>query len=85
MRFGGKPNIETENHKGIVKLHTTRHSLATMLADKGVQPRTLQKIMRHASIETTMRYYTHLMLGSEATAINKLRGLEQKDTKEKSA
>lgn len=76
--------IKTENYRGRIKFHTTRHTLATFLADKGVQPRVLQKIMRHADISTTMRYYTHLMSGSESAAIGKLQGIE-KDTKEKSA
>ncbi|NQT03358.1 MAG: site-specific integrase [Planctomycetes bacterium] len=77
--------IETENYKGKIQFHSIRHTLATMLADKGVQPRTLQKILRHASITTSYRYYTHIMLGSEAAAIDKLRGLEQGDVKEQSA
>ena len=38
-------------------LHTLRHSTATLLALKGVQLNTIQHILGHARLETTIRYY----------------------------
>ena len=77
--------IETTNWKGIIKFHSLRHSLASHLANEGVPPHVVQKIMRHADISTTMRYYTHLLRGAEDNAIDKLRGVGEKHTKQKLA
>lgn len=37
-------------------LHRLRHTFAQDMADNGVHPRTIQELMRHASLATTMRY-----------------------------
>lgn len=80
-----KAGIETANHKGKVKFHSLRHSLATHLVSKGVPPNVVQKIMRHSDIKTTMKYYTHLLRGAEDNAIDKLRGFGEKDVKQQTA
>jgi len=77
--------IETTNWKGTIKFHSIRHSLATHLANQGVPPHVLQKIMRHSQISTTMRYYVHLLRGAEDKAIDKLRGFGEKHAKKQSA
>lgn len=77
--------IETTNWKGTLKFHSLRHSLASHLANEGVPPHIVKKIMRHADISTTMRYYTHLLRGAEDDAISKLRGFGERRRKEKSA
>lgn len=77
--------IELENWQGKIKFHSLRHSLATHLASKSVPMATVQKIMRHASIETTAKYYTHQLRGAEDNAINLLKGFGEKRTKEKTA
>ena len=77
--------IETNNYKGKIKFHSLRHSLASHLANMNVPPHVVQKILRHADIKTTMKYYTHLLRGAEDEAINKLRGFGNRPEKEQTA
>ncbi len=77
--------IETTNWKGTIKFHSLRHSLASHLAGMNVPPHVVQKIMRHSNIETTMKYYTHLLRGAEDKAIAMLEGFGDAKKKEKTA
>lgn len=36
-----------------------RHNFATMMAEAGFAPKYLMEIMKHSSIEVTMKYYVH--------------------------
>jgi len=77
--------IEASNDSGTIKFHSLRHSLASHLANKGVPPHVVKKILRHANISTTMRYYTHLLRGAEDEAISKLVGFGEKRAKQQTA
>ena len=41
-------------------MHSLRHTFATRCIEKGVQPKTLQKILGHSSIQVTMDLYVHV-------------------------
>ena len=43
-----------------------------MLARHNTPPQKAHKLMRHAKMETTMKYYTHLLHGDLAEALDKL-------------
>jgi len=39
--------------------HTCRHSLATFLVSKDFDPKTVQSLLRHADVKTTLQLYAH--------------------------
>ena len=53
----------------VVDFHSLRGSFATRLAQAGVKPLHLKRLMRHASIRTTDRHYTDLQLADLAGAV----------------
>ncbi len=55
----------------VTKLHTLRHTFAAHLAMKSVDLPTIQKLMGHADIQTTM-IYVHLQKDHLAGAVDKL-------------
>ena len=42
------------------KFHYLRHTHATILAAKGVNPRYVMERLGHSKIDTTLKYYTHV-------------------------
>ena len=40
--------------------HALRHTFASIMYEAGVDAKTTQKLMGHASIKTTLEIYTHL-------------------------
>lgn len=56
----------------LTKVHTFRHTFASHLVMRGVDLPTVQKLMGHADIQTTM-IYAHLAPGHLAGAVDKLK------------
>ena len=56
-----------------VDFHSFRMTLGTWLQREGVQPSLVQKIMRHASFDTTEKYYTDLRIHDLEQAVSQLR------------
>ena len=50
-----------ENNLGDYPLHSYRHTFATMLLEKGVNPKVVQKLLGHRDIETTLGTYSHVL------------------------
>ena len=46
------------------------HYLQTRLFEKGVPPKTVQTLLGHADIDTTMNIYTHVMKDQKVQAVN---------------
>ena len=50
-------------------MHALRHTYATRAIESGMQPKVLQKLLGHASIQTTMDRYVHVTDDSMAKAV----------------
>ena len=55
-----------------MRFHDLRHSAATILLSKGVQPKVVQELLGHSNISMTMDVYGHVMPSMQQDAIQKL-------------
>jgi hypothetical protein len=68
------------NHDGkFIDFHSLRHTCGAWMAAAGVNPKTVQTVMRHSSITLTMDTYGHLFPGDEASAVNRMEGVFNQD------
>lgn len=58
-------------------LHELRHTFLTNLAQAGVHPAVMQKLAGHASINTTMKIYTHVNNDDMVEAVQNVAKLRQ--------
>ena len=58
-----------------IKFHALRHTYATRLFEAGIPPKTVQHLMGHSDIETTMNIYTHVMKEHKLEAIEKINNI----------
>lgn len=57
-----------------ISMHTLRHTFATRCIEGGMKPKTLQKLLGHSNIETTLNLYVHL---TEDEKIKEMQDIEQ--------
>lgn len=50
-------DLKIEKHQ----FHSLRHSYATRLFERDVQPKSIQNLLGHSKIETTLNIYTHVL------------------------
>ena len=55
-------------------MHVLRHTYATRAIERGMQPKILQQLLGHASIQTTMDRYVHVTDDSLTQAIRQFEG-----------
>ncbi|WP_282804466.1 tyrosine-type recombinase/integrase [Clostridium tetani] len=58
-----------------IKFHSLRHTYATRLFEADVPIKTVQALMGHSDITTTMNIYTHVMPEQKNKAVEKIDGL----------
>lgn len=56
----------------VVTAHTLRHTFCTNLANAGMNPKSLQYIMGHASIAMTLDYYAHVTCESAVAEMQRI-------------
>ena len=57
---------------GEISHHKLRHSFASELLRQGTNPRTVQELMRHSSINTLFDHYAHVLRSDLAEAVEKI-------------
>ena len=55
-----------------ISMHILRHTFATRCIEAGMQPKTLQEILGHASIEMTMDIYVHVMKSTKLKEMSEI-------------
>lgn len=55
-----------------ITVHTLRHTFATMLAQAGENPKTLQLLLGHSNVRTTLNTYVHAGIEDKRKAVERL-------------
>lgn len=63
--------------------HTFRHTFCTRMAEAGMNPKALQYIMGHASIQMTLDYYAHASCESAKSEMERMEAVRSAKTTEK--
>jgi len=56
-----------------VHFHCLRHTFATRALEEGIPAKTVSEILGHASVNTTLDLYSHVLLDTKRKAIEKMR------------
>lgn len=75
-----KPNrrlssVLKSNDIELITFHGLRHTYCTRLFEAGVPPKTVQSLVGHSDIETTMNIYTHVMKETKIEAVDKINSI----------
>jgi integrase len=55
-----------------VRIHDARHTFATLMLELGESPKTVQTLLGHSKIATTLDIYSHVSLELETRAVARL-------------
>lgn len=72
IRPGRRSDLLSPRQEFSVRPHDLRHTFASMLYDSGVDPKTTQRLLGHASIETTLKTYVHLQSRRNEVSVNQM-------------
>jgi len=60
--------VLTENDPGRFGFHNLRHSLASFLVRRKTDPKTVQALLRHLDVKTTLQLYAHSVIEDRLAA-----------------
>ena len=65
--------LKLTKHTGLkgIRLHDARHSHASLMLKQEIHPKIIQERLGHASIETTLDTYSHVVPGLQQAAANR--------------
>lgn len=69
-----------EGFPGKANNHRFRHSFASNLVRGGANPKAVQRLMRHSSIQTTLAIYSHVLQDDLSGELEKMFGNAEKNT-----
>lgn len=72
----------SEHGLGDYSLHSYRHTFATMLLEAGTNPKTVQELLGHRDIQTTLGVYSHCLEDVKNNAANVIAGIYRDLTEE---
>jgi len=72
VRPGRRSDLLDPRQQFDIRAHDLRHTFASMLYDSGVDPKTAQRLLGHASVETTLKTYVHLQSRRKEVSVNQM-------------
>ena len=69
LNYNFKKLLEDNNFKKM-RFHDLRHSYATLMLAKNINPKIVQTVLGHSKIDTTLDIYSHEDLSLQANCIN---------------
>ncbi|MCL2357627.1 MAG: site-specific integrase [Defluviitaleaceae bacterium] len=64
--------LESAGLPSTYTVHTTRHTFATRLLEKGVNPKTASDLLGHSSVQITLDLYSHVLPNVKTDAVSLL-------------
>lgn len=72
VRPGRRSDLLDPRQQFDIRSHDLRHTFASMLYNSGVDSKTAQRLLGHASIETTLKTYVHLQSRRKEVSVNQM-------------
>ena len=75
MRVGGRVKAKKKRFRPAFRMYDIRHTCATLLLKKGVNPKIVQERLGHASITLTLDTYSHVLPDMQEGAADEMQAM----------